>query len=104
METSDKVLLVLLLLALAAFPLAVFLYLRTAYREGGWRKVRTATFLFVIALLIWGAERFWVDWESDHFRRILEHPLALGSVLFVLLMYLLHWVLQGRSEEANGHH
>jgi len=101
METSDKVLLVLLLLAFAALPVAGFLYLRTAYRQGGWRQVKVAAGLAASALLAWGAFRLWVDWEADHLRRVLEHPFALGSVLFVLLMWLLHWVLTMRNEETD---
>ena len=103
METSDKILLALLLLSLAALPIAIFLYLRTAYRDGGWRQVKVAAALAVIALFGWAAVRFWFDWEFSNFWRVLEHPFALGSILFILLMWLGHWVLTVRTEETNDH-
>ena len=54
METSDKILLGLLLVAFAAFPVAVFLYLRTAYRKGGWADVKAAAIVALVAMLIFG--------------------------------------------------
>lgn len=103
METSDKILLALLLLAMAALPVAVFLYLRTAYRDGGWRQVRVAAVLAAVALLVWGGSRLWAEWEVTNLLRVLEHPFALGSILFVLLMLLGHWVLTVQTEETNDH-
>jgi len=65
---------------MAAFPVAVFLYLRTAYRQGGWREVKVAAILAVVAMLIPVALKIWCDWEISHFQRVIEHPFALGSI------------------------
>lgn len=74
METSDRVLLWLLLLAMAAFPVAVLFYLRTAYRKGGWREVKTAAILAGLAMLIPVGLKIWYDWEISHVQRVIEHP------------------------------
>jgi hypothetical protein len=104
METPDKILLGLLLLAMAAFPVAVFLYLRTAYRESGWPQVKTAVIVAVVAMLVPVALRIWFDWEFSHFVRAIEHPFALGSILFVVLMWLAHRAVKARIEETHDHH
>lgn len=104
METPDKILLGLLLIAIAAFPVAVFLYLRSAYRNGGWPQVKTAAIVAVVAMLIPVALRIWFDWEFSHFLRAIEHPFALGSILFVVLMWLAHRALKARIGEAHDHH
>jgi hypothetical protein len=104
MGTSDKILLGLLLIAIAAFPVAVFLYLRSAYRNGGWPQVRTAAIVALIAMVVPVVLRIWFDWEVSHFVRAIEHPLALGSVLFVVLMWLAHRALKARTEETHDHH
>jgi hypothetical protein len=103
MDTTDQILLGLLLLAVAAFPVAVSLYLRTAYRKGGWPQVKTAAIVAVIAMLIPVALRIWLDWEVSHFLRALDHPFALGSILFVVLMWLAHRALKTRREETIDH-
>jgi membrane protease YdiL (CAAX protease family) len=103
METSDKILLALLLLALAALPVAILLYLRTAYRDGGWRQVRVAAVLAAVTFFGWVAAKYWFDWEFNNFWRVLEHPFALGSIVFVLLMWLGHWVLTVQNEDTNDH-
>lgn len=103
METSDKILLALLLLALAALPVAIVLYLRTAYRKGGWRQVKVAAVLAAIAFFGWVAARYWFEWELKNFLRVLQHPFALGSIVFVLLMLLGHWVLTLQTEDTNDH-
>jgi hypothetical protein len=103
METPDKILLALLLIAIAAFPVAVFVYLRSAYRESGWPQVKTAAIVAVVAMLIPVALRIWFDWEFNHFLRVIEHPLALGSIVFVVLMWLAHRTLRARIEETHDH-
>jgi hypothetical protein len=105
METpDDRILLGLLLLAIAAFPVATLLYLRTAYRQGGWPQVKTAAIVAVVAVLIPAVLRIWFDWEFNHFLQAIEHPLALGSILFVALMWLAHRALKARTEETHDHH
>ena len=104
MEMPDKILLGLLVLAIAAFPVAVFLYLRTAYRKGGWPEVKTAAIVSVIAMLIPLGLRLWFDWEFNHFLRAIQHPFALGSILFVVLMWLAHHALKASTGETHDHH
>ncbi len=104
METSDKILLGLLLVAFAAFPVAVFLYLRTAYRKGGWADVRAAAIVALVAMLIFAGLNIWIHWEVNHFQRVLEHPFAVGSILFVVLLWLAHRALKAWIGEANDHH
>jgi hypothetical protein len=104
METSDQILFGLLLFVMAAFPVAVFLYLRSAYRKGGWRDVKTAAIVAVVVLLIAGGLRIWFDWEISHFLRAIEHPFALGSILFIVLMWLVHRALKAQMEETHDHH
>ncbi|MFY9559639.1 MAG: hypothetical protein WAQ52_05335 [Terriglobales bacterium] len=104
METPDKILLGLLLFAITAFPVAVFPYLRTAHREGGWRNVKTAAIVAVVALLIPVGLKIWVDWEIGHFLRAIEHPFALGSIVFVVVMWLAHRALEARTRETDDHH
>lgn len=104
METPDKILLGLLLVAIAVFPVAVFLYLRTAYRKGGWPDVKTAAIVAVVAMLIPVGFRIWFDWEFSHFQRAIQHPFALGSILFVVVMSLAHRALKARTGETNDQH
>ncbi len=47
----------LLLLIFGGILLAFFLYLRTAYKQGGWKNVRCAFFIAVIVLATWALER-----------------------------------------------
>jgi len=104
MQTQDKILLGLLSLAIAVFPVAIFLYLRSAYRTGGWPRVRTAAIVAVVALLIPVVLRIWFDWEISHFLRVIEHPFALGSILFIVLMWLAHRALKAQTEETHDEH
>ena len=104
METTDKILLGLLLFAIAAFPVAVFLCLRTAYRKGGWSDVKMAAIVAAVAMLIPLGLRIWFDWEFSHFLRVIEHPFALGSILFVALMWVAHRTLKARIGETHDHH
>jgi hypothetical protein len=104
MQTQDKILFGLLLLAIAVFPVAVFLYLRSAYRMGGWPRVRAAAIVSAVALLIPVVLRIWFDWEISHFLRALEHPFALGSILFFVLIWLAHRFLKPQAEEAHDEH
>jgi hypothetical protein len=103
METPDRILLWLLFIAIAAFPVAVFLYLRSAYRKGGWREVKTAAILAVLAMLIPLGLRIWYDWEISHFQRVIEHPFAWGSILFVAFMWLAHRALKAWVGETHVH-
>lgn len=104
METVDQILLGLLLLAVAAFPVAVFLCLRTAYRKGGWPEVKTDAIVAVVAMLIPVGFRIWFDWEFSHFERAIKYPFALSSILFVVLMWLGHRALKARTGETHDHH
>jgi len=104
MATPDRILLGLLLFALAAFPVAVLLYLRSAYRKGGWPEVKAAAILAVFAMLLAGGLRIWYEWEVRHLQRVIEHPLAWGSILFVALMGLAHRALKVWIGETNDHH
>jgi len=104
METSDKILLGLLLVAFAAFPVAVFLYLRTAYRKGGWADVKAAAIVALVAMLIFGGLNIWIHWEVSHFQRVVEHPFAVGSILFVVLLWLAHRALKAWIGETHDHH
>lgn len=104
MDTSDKVLLALLLIAVVAFPVAIFLYLRTEYKDGGWPKVKLAAIVAVVSMLIPGALKIWVDWEFHNVERIIKHPLTLGSVVLFLVMWLVHCVLKTPVEETHDQH
>jgi hypothetical protein len=85
-ETTDKLLLGLLLLALAAFPVAVFLYLRTAYQEGGWAGVKSAAVVAGVTMAILVGIRLWPEWEIRHILRAIRHPFAMGSLLVLALI------------------
>ena len=104
METSDRILLVLLLLAAAAFPVAVFLYVRSAYKEGGWRRVKVAATVALVSMLIPLALKLWVDWEFGNLVRIIRHPFTLGSIIFILWIWLLHRGMKTPEEETHDHH
>ena len=51
MSRLDWLALGLMLSLLAAFVGAFFLYLRSAYRKGGWRDVKTSFVIAVVALV-----------------------------------------------------
>lgn len=57
MTATDWIAVVLLLALPAAFLVALFLYLRTAYRKGGWPAVRTAFFIAIGAIALFLVER-----------------------------------------------
>lgn len=46
----------------------------------------------------------WYDWEFSHFQRVIEHPFALGSIIFVALMWLGHRALKAWTGETHDHH
>jgi hypothetical protein len=102
-DTTDKILLGLLLLALAAFPVAVFLYLRTAYRERGWTGVKSAAIVAVVTMAIWVGIRLWPEWEIRHILRAIRHPFAMSSVLVLALIFLAHGALKVWWETNDNH-
>lgn len=104
MEMTDKILLGLLLLAVAAFPVAVFLYLRTAYRKGGWTEVKWAAIVAAVALLIVAVPRLWFEWEISHLERIIEHPFSVSSILFIVVAWLAHRALYAQLGETDVYH
>lgn len=59
----------LLLLIVAGIGGAFFLYLRTSYRKGGWRRVGKDFAVAVVALLIWAAVRVYENHEIQEFKR-----------------------------------
>jgi heme A synthase len=71
METSHRVLAGLLALAILALAVAFFLYLRTAYRKGGWNAVREDFVVAIVALRSAGAFRIEHDLEREGLRRVL---------------------------------
>ncbi len=94
MDTTDKILLTLLLLALAAFLVAVFLYLRTAYRKGGWTEVKGAAIVAGVSLLIWLGASLWPEFEIRHLLRAIRHPFTISSMLFLVLTFVAHGALK----------
>jgi hypothetical protein len=104
MDTSDKILLGLLLAALAAFPVAVFLYLRSAYRAGRWAGVKTALALAGTALLAWAAVEVGARHVGDLVERVIEHPFALTTVVLLVLSWLLHQALKARLDDEHDNH
>jgi len=90
MEMVDKVLLGLVLGALAVFPLAVFFYLRTAYRQGGWTEVKTALAVAGMSLLVWAVFELWLKHMEDLIGRIIDHPFRATTILLILVSWLLH--------------
>ena len=53
----------LMLLIVGGIGGAFFLYLRTAYRKGGWRRVGEDLAVAVVALVIWAAMRIYENHE-----------------------------------------
>jgi hypothetical protein len=62
MQRVDWVLAVLLLLAAAALPVAFFLYLRTSYRHGGWKRVKLDLLVAIGAIGLFVLERVMENW------------------------------------------
>ena len=103
MDTTDKILLALLVLAFAAFPVAVFLYFRTAYRQGGWAEVKCAAFVAAFSLLILGGINLWPEFELRHIWRAIQHPFAQSSIVFLVLIGLAHFALKVWIETHDIH-
>jgi hypothetical protein len=103
MDLTDKILLGMLLVAFAAFPIAAFLYLRTAYRKGGWDEVKGSAMVAVISLLILAAVRLWPEFELRHIWRAIQHPFAPGSIVFLVLIGLAHFALKAWIETHDIH-
>jgi hypothetical protein len=103
MGMTDKILLVLLLLAVAGFPIAVFLYFGTANRQGGWAEVKCAAFVAAFSLLILGGINLWPEFELRHIWRAIQHPLALSSIVFVVLIGLAQFALKVWIETHDIH-
>ena len=82
METPEKILLGLLLGALAAFPIALFLYLRTAYRQEGWAGVKTALAVLGLVALIYAAVVLWGKHMEDLVRRGDRAPFSTNHYSF----------------------
>lgn len=82
MATLDQILLGFLLVALAAFPVAIFLYLRTAYQKHGWPEVKTAALVAVIALAIPLVLRIWLGWEFSPFLARYQTSACIGQHSF----------------------
>ncbi|HXP17890.1 MAG TPA: hypothetical protein VN868_12375 [Terriglobales bacterium] len=51
---------------------AFFLYLRTSYRNGGWKRVRTDFIIAIVALLVWAAVRIYENHEIQEFKHAAE--------------------------------
>jgi hypothetical protein len=64
----DWMALCLLLFIAGGLGGALFLYLRTSYRKGGWRRVRTDFIIAIMALLIWAAVRIYENHEIQKFK------------------------------------
>ena len=90
MDMTERVLLGLLLGVLAVFPLALFFYLRTAYRTGGWREVKASLTVFGVALLLWAGPQLWLNHIVDLGERIVRHPFATTTIILLILSWLLH--------------
>ncbi|HVO79574.1 MAG TPA: hypothetical protein VMT28_02520 [Terriglobales bacterium] len=99
---SERILLGLLLVALCALPVAMFLYLRTAYRSGGWHGVKRASLLVVVAGLSFAVFRLWEYLESGLFGRMMERRFDVAAAAFAL-WWLGHRALKTWTSETNDH-
>jgi cation transport ATPase len=70
MSAIDWLALGLLLALPAAFFCAFFLYLRTAYRKGGWRAVRTASLVAIGAIAVFLVERIVAHFDLEPLRKV----------------------------------
>jgi hypothetical protein len=68
MSRVDWLALALLLALPAALLGAFFLYLRTAYRKGGWRAVRVSLLIAMVAVAALFAERIVEHVGLEHFK------------------------------------
>ena len=48
---------------------AFFLYLRTSYRKGGWKRVRIDFIIAIAVLLVWAVERIEFNHVIGEFKR-----------------------------------
>ena len=62
----------LLFLILGGLLFALFLYLRTAYKQGGWKRVKRDFLIAVIALAAWVVERIIVNHQIDSLKKAVE--------------------------------
>ena len=104
MGTGEKILLGFLLAVLAAFPIAFFLYLRTAYRKDGWAGVKTASAVAGTAFLIWAALPLWGKYMAYLGSQVIEHPFRLTTIVLIALSWLLHHGLKAWAAEKHDHH
>jgi hypothetical protein len=63
----------LLLFIFGGIAGAFFLYLRTAYRKGGWRRMRTDLKIALVALLMFAAIRILENLGIQRFRDAAGH-------------------------------
>lgn len=103
MGMLEKVLLALLLGALAAFPVGLILYMRTAYREGGRAAVKTALGVFGLALVLWLGPPLWAEHMIDLVRRLLTHPFETTTIILVIVSWLLHRTVVRWAKERFDH-
>ncbi len=63
----------LLLFIFGGILLAFFLYLRTAYKQGGWKNVRRDFLIAVIVLAAWALERVIENHQIQSLKKAVEH-------------------------------
>lgn len=59
-------------LILGGLLLALFLYLRTAYKQGGWKNVRRAFLIAVIVLAAWVVVRVIENQQIESLKKAVE--------------------------------
>jgi hypothetical protein len=62
----------LLLFIAVGITSAFFLYLRTSFRKGGWKRVRTDFIIAILALLAWAAMRIYENQGIQEFKHAAE--------------------------------
>ncbi len=62
----------LLLFIFGGILLAFFLYLRTAYKQGGWKKMRRDFLIAVIVLAAWALTRVIENHQIESFKKTVE--------------------------------
>jgi ABC-type uncharacterized transport system permease subunit len=62
----------LVFLILGGLLFALFLYLRTTYKQGGWKRVKRDLLIAVIALAAWVVERIIVNHQIDSLKKAVE--------------------------------
>ena len=63
----------LLLFIFGGILLAFFLYLRTAYKQGGWKNVRRDFLIAVMVLAAWALERVIENHQIQSLKKAVEH-------------------------------